>query len=97
MFVCLHALSRVQLLQPPGLQPARRLCPQDSPGKKTGVVCHFFFQGIFPAEGSNPRLLRLLRLLTGGFFTTAPPGKPTSARVLVQIIQKKIKKKMKAA
>ena len=27
-------------LWPRGLQPARLLCPQDSPGKNTGVGCH---------------------------------------------------------
>ena len=31
-------------LQPPGLQPARLLCPCDSPGKNTGVGCHFLLQ-----------------------------------------------------
>ena len=40
-----------------GLQPARLLCPWDSPGKNTGAGCHSFLQGIFPAQGSNPRLL----------------------------------------
>ena len=32
----------------------------DFPGKNTGVGCHFFFQGIFPTQGSNPGLLCLL-------------------------------------
>ena len=27
-----------------GLQPARLLCPWDSPGKNTGVGCHFSYQ-----------------------------------------------------
>ena len=27
-------------LRPPGLQPARLLCPWDSPGKNTGLGCH---------------------------------------------------------
>ena len=31
----------------------------DSPGKKTGVGCHALLQGIFPTQGSNPRLLHL--------------------------------------
>ena len=30
------------------------LCPWDSPGKNTGVSCHFLIQGIFPTQGSNP-------------------------------------------
>ena len=29
----------------------------DSPGKNTGVGCHFLLQGIFPTQGSNPGLL----------------------------------------
>ena len=40
-------------LQPHGLQPTRFLCPWDSPGKNTGVGCHFLLQGIFPTQGSN--------------------------------------------
>ena len=28
--------------------------PQDSPGKNTGVGCHFLLQVIFPTQGSNP-------------------------------------------
>ena len=33
------------------------LSPRDSPGKNTGVGCHSLLQGIFPTQGSNPRLL----------------------------------------
>ena len=43
-----------------GLEPARLLCPWNSPGKNTGAGCHFLLQGIFPTQGSNPPLLRLL-------------------------------------
>ena len=39
-----------------GLQPARLLCPWDSPDRNTGVGCHFLLQGIFPTQGCNPRL-----------------------------------------
>ena len=38
-------------------EPTGFLCPWDFPGKNTGVGCHFLLQGIFPAQGSNPRLL----------------------------------------
>ena len=31
-------------LPPQGLQPNRLLCPQDSPGKNTGVGCHFLLK-----------------------------------------------------
>ena len=43
-------------LRPYGLQPARLLCPWDSPGKNTGVDCCALLQGIFPNQGSNPHL-----------------------------------------
>ena len=43
--------------RPHGLQPTRLLHPWDFPGKNTGVGCHFLFQGTFPSQGSNPRLL----------------------------------------
>ena len=33
-------------VQPHGRQPTRLLCPWDSPGKNTGVGCHFLFQGM---------------------------------------------------
>ena len=46
------------------------LCPQDSPGRNTGVGCHALLQGIFPIQGSNPHLLNL-PALAGGFFTTS--------------------------
>ena len=44
------------LLQHHVLQPTRLLCPWDFPGQKTGVSCPFPLQGIFPTQGSNPRL-----------------------------------------
>ena len=47
-------------LQLHGLWSTRLLCPWDSPGKNTGVGCHFLLQGIFSTQGSNPCLLHLL-------------------------------------
>ena len=38
------------------LYPAR-LCSWDSPGKNTGVGCHFLLHGIVPTQGLNPHLL----------------------------------------
>ena len=56
-----HACAQLCLtLRPHGLQPARLLCPWDSPSKNTGVGCHAFLQGIFSTQGLNPHLLRLL-------------------------------------
>ena len=40
----------------------------DSPGKNTGVGCHFLLQGIFPTPGSNP--CSYISCI-GGCFTTS--------------------------
>ena len=45
------------------MQPPRFLCPQDFPGKNTGVGCHSLLQGIFPTQGSNPGLLHYRQIL----------------------------------
>ena len=37
--------------RPHRLQPTRFLRPQDSPGKNTGVGCHFLLQGTFSTHG----------------------------------------------
>ena len=55
-------------LWPHGIQPARLLCPWDSPGKDTGVDCHFLLQGIFLTQGLSTGPLCLL---AGRFFTTS--------------------------
>ena len=46
-----------------GLQPTRFLCPWDSPGKNTGVGCHFLLQGIFPTQELNLGLLHCSQIL----------------------------------
>ena len=40
---CMHAksLQSCPTLRPHRRQPTRLLCPWDSPGKNTGVGCHF--------------------------------------------------------
>ena len=48
------ALSHVWLLQPYGMQPARRFCPWDFPSKNTRLGCHFLLQGIFLTQELNP-------------------------------------------
>ena len=40
----LSHFSRVWLVWPHRRQPTRLLCPWDSPGKNTGVGCHFLLQ-----------------------------------------------------
>ena len=63
--------------QPPRTPLPRFLCPGDSPGKNTGVGCHFLLQGIFPTQGSNPHLLSLLQWQTDSSLLE-PPGKHNS-------------------
>ena len=59
--VCVCACSVVSnSLWPLGLQPTRLLCPLTSPGKNTGVGCHFFLQGIFTIQVLTSHLLCLL-------------------------------------
>ena len=63
-------------LRPPGLWPARLLCPWDSPGKGAGVGCHALLQGAFltrdgPASLAPPAL--------AGSSLPVPPAKPNSA------------------
>ena len=75
--LCLFMLSHLaksDSLLPHGLKPARVLCPQDFPGKNTGLDCHFLLQGIFLTQGSNPHLLHW----QVDSFTTELPGKPLS-------------------
>ena len=46
-----------------GLQPARLLCPWNSPGKNTGVGSCSLLQVIFPTQGSNPGFPRCREIL----------------------------------
>ena len=50
-------------LQPPGLWPARVLCPWNSPSKNTGVGSHSLLKGIFPTQELNPGLLHYRQML----------------------------------
>ena len=66
-----------------GLVLGRLLCPWNSPGKNTGVGCHFLLQGIFLTQGLNSCLLcdmgsikwTPVSCTEGGFFTAEPLGK----------------------
>ena len=65
VFECLCVSRSVtsNSLPPRGLQPARLLCPRNSPFKNPGVGCHSFLQGIFPSQGSNPGLQHCRQIL----------------------------------
>ena len=56
-FVCVLACSVVSnSFATAWMVAAHLLNWQDSPGKSTGVGCHFLLQEIFPTQGSNPGL-----------------------------------------
>ena len=65
--VCLTLLTCAQTLscvRPFATLPGSSL-HGDSPGKSTGLGCHALLQGIFPTQGLNPHLLRLLHWQVG--------------------------------
>ena len=61
------------------MEPARLLCPWNSPGKNTGVGCHSFFQGVFPIQGWNQGLPHCRQILL-----CEPPGKPPGKLVVIR-------------
>ena len=60
--ICVCSVTSVlsNFFPPHGLQPARLLCPWDSPGKNTGAGCPALLQGIFLTQGLNPCLMHYL-------------------------------------
>ena len=51
-------------VRPHGLQPTRLLHPWDSPGKNTGVGCHFLLQNILKLIGIEMYILSLLAIVS---------------------------------
>ena len=72
--VVLSQFIRVQFFASLWTEAPQALRPRDSPGKNTGVGCHALLQRIFPTQGSNPHLLRLLHWQAGS-LPLMPPGK----------------------
>ena len=72
--VRVHAqlLKHVRLFLTPWIAALQALCPWNSPGKNTGVRCHFLLQRIFPTQGSNSCLLHWQETS----LPTVPLGKP---------------------
>ena len=70
--MCAQSFSHVQLC-------ARLFCPRDSPGKNTGVGCHFLLQGIFLAQESKLGLLHYRQSLYQLIHKGSPPvyGNPS--------------------
>ena len=59
-----------------GLYPVSFLCPWNSPGKKTGMGCHFLLQGIFLTQGLNPGLEPRSPALQAESLPSELSGKP---------------------
>ena len=67
-------------VRPHRRQPTRLPCPWDSPGKNTGVGCHFLLQCVKgKSESEVAQLCPTLRNTTNCSLpgSTQPPGKPT--------------------
>ena len=57
LFVVAQSPSHAVSSETPWIVAGWVLCPWDFPGRSKGVGCHFLFQGISQAQGSNLRLL----------------------------------------
>ena len=82
--LCAQSRQLCLTLQLYGLEPARLLCPWDSPGKNTGVGCRALHQGIFPTQGSNLGLMS--PALASRFFTTRATWKPLPQSIIHTIV-----------
>ena len=71
-------------LRPCGLLPTRLLCLWDSPGKSTGVGCHFLLQEIFPTQALNPGLPHCRQTL---YHLSHKGSSPRSKCVLILWLQ----------
>ena len=81
-YTCVLSRSVVpDSLRPRGLEPARLLCPWDSPGRNTGVGCRFLLQGIFPTQGLSLSPLCPLH----GQEATLPQCHPTQKPILTVV------------
>ena len=72
--LCVHAKSLQlwpTLCDPMECSPPGSSVHGDSPGKNTGVGCHFLLQRIFPTQGLNPCLLHW----QADSSSLVPPGK----------------------
>ena len=75
-------------LWPHGLWFTRLFWPRSSPGKNTGVGCHFLLQGIFLTQGSSPCVCPASPALQGASLPLGHLGSPSlshpPAKVLVR-------------
>ena len=70
-----------------GLQPAKPLCPWNSPSKNTGVGCHFLLQGIFSTQGSKLGI----PTLQADSLPSEPPSYPTITTIPASLVAQMVK------
>ena len=70
--MCAKLLQCVRLFAAPRSVVHQAPRPWNFPGRNTGMGCHALLQGLFPAQGSNSRLLFLLLWQVGSFTTRFP-------------------------
>ena len=70
-------------LRPHELGPTTPLSPWNSPGKNTGMGCHFLLQGIFLTQGSNPCFTRTI-VLSNSVKKAMPCGATQDGWVMVE-------------
>ena len=67
----LSAFSHVRVCHPMDCSPPGSSVHGDSPGKNTGVGCHFLFQGVFLTQRSKDPASLMSSELASGFFATS--------------------------
>ena len=82
--MCVSHSVMFDSLRPYELQPARLLGAQNSPGKNTGVGCHFLHQRIFPIRCQTHGLLYLLHWQACGILVPQPGTEPMIPALYVQ-------------
>ena len=88
---CASCFSRAWLFDPMDCSPPGSSVHGTFPSKNTGVVgCHALLQGIFPTQGLNPGVLRLLHRQAGS-LPLAPPGKhfPTNKTAFMLALEER--------
>ena len=71
-------------VRPYGLQPTRLLCPWDSPGKNTGLGCHFLLQCMKVESESEVSQSRLTRSDPMDCSLPGPPSMGFSRQELLE-------------
>ena len=86
--VCVSCSVVSNSLQPHRLQPAKLLCPWNSPDKSTRMGCRSLLQGIFPTQGSNPGLLHCRHILYHLSHLGSPKVSVAQDNILVSFTSK---------